>query len=184
MKNWMKLTLSVALAIPLMLASIVPAQAWGGSENSDTKIMQQLDKLLTEAAQQVPLPGITNFFERRMVKLLYELRDNPEYRTYTYITSLDGKFVKVCDSIGYGINASIQFSNPTRPVDITETPRRDYAGVQLAQAPQAEPNGLFMPEGLAATYAMCLNPEDGEIAPVYLEQEITVSPFPLTVEMK
>lgn len=169
----------------LIGALFIPAQtsAWGASnENSDVEIMRQLDTLLSEANRSVPLPGITNFFERRMVRLLYELRDNPEYRTYTYITTLDGRFVKVCDSIGYGINASIQFSNPLRPVDITETARRDYAGIHLDQAPQAEPNGLFMPEGLAATYAMCLNPEDGEIAPVYLEQEITVSPFPLTAD--
>ena len=175
-----KILLSAVAAATLCLP--IQANAWGSSENSDVEIMQQLDRLLAEGNRVVPLPGITNFFERRMVRLLYELRDNPEYRTYTYITTLDGQFVKVCDSIGYGINASIQFSNPLRPVDVTETPRRDYAGVKLDLAPQAEPNGLFMPEGLAATYAMCLNPADGEIAPVYLEQEITVSPFPLTKE--
>lgn len=177
----MKRLLATAAVIGTLMGA-TQANAWGSAENSDVEIMQQLDRLLSEANRAVPLPGITNFFERRMVRLLYELRDNPEYRTYTYITTLDGRFIKVCDSIGYGINASIQFSNPMRPVDITETPRRDYAGVSLDQAPQAEPNGLFMPEGLAATYAMCMNPVDGEIAPVYLEQEITVSPFPLTDE--
>lgn len=176
----MKKTFIALATAALLVGAAVPASAWWADDNSDVAIAADLDKLLAEANKQVPLPGVTNFFERRMVRLLYELRDNPEYRTYTYITTLDGKFIKVCDSIGYGINASIQFSNPMRPVDITKTPTRDFAGVNLEQAPQAEPNGLFMPEGLAATYAMCMNPKDGEIAPVYLEQEITVSPFPLT----
>lgn len=153
-----------------------PAFAFFGAreKTSDRNISQNLETLLKEAVRQVPLPNIVNFFERRMVKTLYELRDNPEYKTITYITTLDGKFVKVCDSIGYGINASIQFSNPEKMIHGSSS-----HGYGATFTHQAEPNGLFMPEGLDATYVMCLNPEDNELAPVYLEQEITVSPFPL-----
>lgn len=43
-----------------------------------------------------------------------------------------------------------------------------------AVMPQAEPNGLFMPEGLSATWVMRVN-EDGSTEPVYMEETITVS---------
>lgn len=169
----------ILYAVTALFMTASAALAWGENrENSDVEVMRKMDRLLAEGNRQVPLPGITNFFEKRMVKMLYELRDNPEYRTYTYIVTMNGTFIKMCDSIGMGINASIQFSNPVRPTDLTETAKRDFAGYQLDQAPQAEPNGLFMPEGLSATYAMCLNPADGELAPIYVEPNMVVSPFP------
>ena len=37
--------------------------------------------------------------------------------------------------------------------------------------------GLFMPEGLSATYVMCMI--KGKLKPVYVEPEIIVSPFKL-----
>ena len=179
-----KILVSLAAGLAVMtMAATANAQLFGGGKRNsnntaDVQLADDLERLIAESYRQVPLPGITNFFERRMVRMLYELRDNPEYRTYTYITTLDGRFVKVCDSVGFGINASIQFSNPEKPVDLEDILGWKEGNSQTT-IPQAEPNGLFMPEGLAATYAMCLNPVDGEIAPVYLEQEITVSPFPL-----
>lgn len=178
MKRLLTFATAALIAVPALFAQTERAEAWWGAENSDLQIMEQLDTLLAEANRAVPLPGIVNFFERRMVKMLYELRDNPEFRTYTYIVTMDGTFIKICDSLGFGINASIQFSNPVRPADISQTPVKDYTGFQLALTPQAEPNGLFMPEGLAATYAICLHPEDGEIAAVYMEPDMISSPFP------
>ena len=45
--------------------------------------------------------------------------------------------------------------------------------------PQADPNGLFMPTGLSATWLMMIDPKTHEPRPVYIEPEIIVSPFPL-----
>jgi hypothetical protein len=146
--------------------------------STDTNITRQMEAQMAEAARQVPLPDIVNWFEKRMVAQLYEMRDDPEFRTYSYIMTLDGAFVKICDSIGFGINASIQFSNPERMVHDERTGASGL-GYGAVFTPQAEPNGLFMPEGLAATYILCLDSESGEVKPVYVEPEVIVSPFPL-----
>ncbi|KPN64680.1 hypothetical protein AKJ29_00145 [Aliiroseovarius crassostreae] len=100
--------------------------------------------------------------------------DNPEYRTYSYIVTMDGSFIKICDIIGFGINASIQFSSPEKAVSAGV-----YRENGLMTMPQMEPNGLSMPEGLAATYVMCVNPDGEGVRPVYVEPSVVVSPFPL-----
>lgn len=149
-----------------------------GNDATDTAVTEQLNKLLAQAERMTGMPGIVNFTERKMVKYLYELRDEPEYRTFTYLfVPMTGQLVKLCDSIGYGINASIQYSNPTKVID-----DGDGAGNGYGYLPQAEPNGLFMPEGLDATYVMCTNPEGTEIKALYIEPAIIVSPFELDLK--
>ena len=174
----------ILLASTIALMTATTANAGWFDEpppSSDESTADQMEKLLKEGERQTGLPAITNFTEKRMVKWLYELRDQPNYRTYTYITTMNGGLVKICDSVGYGISASIQYSNPDKVVDY-----EDFVGgrvdANIGTLPQAEPNGLFMPGGLAATYVMCVVPGKDEVQAVYLEPEIVVSPFPLTVE--
>lgn len=172
----------ILLATTLALMTATTANAGWFDEpvlSSDEAVSDQMEKLLKEGERQTGLPAITNFTEKRMVKWLYELRDQPNYRTYTYITTMNGVFVKICDSVGYGINASIQYSNPDKVVDYEDYLGTGYVDANLGTLPQAEPNGLFMPEGLAATYVMCVVPGKDEVQAVYIEPEIIVSPFPL-----
>jgi hypothetical protein len=168
----MKRALLIA-ALALSLAS--PASAfWNNTPSSDKATSEDLEKLLKEGERQTGLPGITNFTEKRMVKWLYELRDQPNYRTYTYIVTMTGKLVKICDSVGYGINASIQYSNPEKVYQ-----ESGLDGRAATFMPQAEPNALFMPEGLAATYVMCVSEGSDDVKAVYIEPEIIVSPIEL-----
>lgn len=168
-----KILLATALAV--MTATTAHAGWFDvAPPSSDEAIADQMEKLLKEGERQTGLPAITNFTEKRMVKWLYELRDQPNYRTYTYIVTMNGNLVKICDSVGYGINASIQYSNPDKIVPMDQG---QYGGE--GTMPQAEPNGLFMPEGLAATYVMCVVPGKDEVQAVYLEPEIVVSPIDL-----
>jgi hypothetical protein len=146
----------------------------GRGQSADSIAQQQTAQLAKEAAMQTGMPGITNFTEKKAVKWLYELRDEPNYRTYTYIVTMTGQFIKVCDSVGYGINASIQYSNPERVYHGSGANGRSATFM-----PQPEPNGLFMPEGLAATYVMCVDAENDDVRAVYVEPEVVVSPFPL-----
>lgn len=176
-----KFLLAAASSTAITLSMCAPAHAWG-PDDSDMIVAEQLDDMLKQANSVVLLPSIVNFFEKRMVTMLYELRDDPNYRTHTYIVTINGAFIKICDSVGFGINASIQLTNPLKSVDITKTPQKDYTGVNLDQRPQAEPNGLFMPEGLAATYVMCVVPGTEGLAPVYMEPDIVVSPFELPLK--
>jgi hypothetical protein len=167
--------LLIATAIVAMTATTASAGWFDPPEkSSDATIAEGMERLLKEGERQTGLPGITNFTEKRMVKWLYELRDQPNYRTYTYIVTMNGKLIKICDSVGYGINASIQYSNPEKkvPMDLGE-----WNGE--GTMPQAEPNGLFMPEGLAATYVMCVDGNSEDVKAVYVEPEIIVSPIEL-----
>jgi len=48
-----------------------------------------------------------------------------------------------------------------------------------ATVPQADPNGLYMPQGLSATWLLMVDPKTKQARPVYVEPEIVVSPFKL-----
>lgn len=165
------ITTTAVVAAAFALSACEPVTT---KPNADAQQQRQTTQMVTQAANAVGMPSITEFFEKRMVRMLYEIRDNPEFTTYSYIVTMDGTLVPVCadnPSIGYGINASIQYSNPMRVYHDS-----GVNGITATFIPQPEPNALFMPEGLAATYVMCSI--EGEIKPVYVEPEVLVSPFP------
>lgn len=159
--------------IALLVAVAAMLTACEDVNSADYKEREATRKMAAEAASQVGMPGVVNFQEKRTVKMLYELRDNPNFRTFTYVRDLNGVLHKLCDSTGFGIPYATQFSNPQRMVG-------DGHGV--ATLPQAEPNGLFMPASAEATWVMCLDPSDKKVKPVYVEDRITASPFPLLPE--
>ncbi len=148
----------------------------GQRKDADAVMKEQTEKMVSEASRRVGLPDITNYTEKRFVKMLYELRDK-EVTTYSYYLDMHGKRHFLCKSIGFGIPASVQYVNPQvfKRVDMGQ-----YTGE--ATLPQAEPNGLFMPDSLSATYVMCINPKTKKIAPVYFEPQLIVSPFKLRAQ--
>ena len=107
------------------------------------------------------------------MKQIYELRDQENLICFAYYLDMNGgkHFLGKC--IGYGIPYSTQFSNP---MTITKDPYRYQSGGKVM--PQAEPNGLFMPDGLSATWLLLLD-KKGVPHPIYIESEIIVSPFKL-----
>lgn len=143
---------------------------------SQETVANQRERLATEnltaqASTQVGMPGVTRFTEKRMLKMLYELRDNEKLPTITYIVDLNGKLHKLCDSAGYGIPYATQYSNPQRLAN--------PAYNQSTALAQPEPNGLFMPAAAEGTWIMCLNPDTKNLVPVYVEPRAVVSGFPL-----
>jgi len=143
---------------------------------SDVAIAAQQEEAMQEAVRQTGLPAVRNFQEKKMLKMLYELRDREDLVCHAYLVNqLNGKvgqYLGKC--IGYGLPASTQYSNPEKEVH-----RNNYNGGSFGAMPQAEPNGLFMPEGLSATWLMMVDPETDEPRPVYVEPLIIVSPFKL-----
>lgn len=137
--------------------------------SSDQIQKEQTEKALQEAAKEVGHPAIVNWQEKKMVKELIELRDQENVLCYAYIVSMSGKLVFLGKCYGYGIPYSTQFSNPEKKM---------YEHGTYGTLPQAEPNGLFMPDGLAATWLHMIDPE-GNVRPVYIEPEIIVSPYPM-----
>lgn len=142
--------------------------------NSDEQTAYNQEIMMREANAELGMPSITNFQEKKLAKMIMEQRDREDLICYAYIVNhMTGKLVFLGKCLGYGLPYSTQYTNPMKTVE--GWPANGYC----EQLPQADPNGLFMPEGLSATWLMMIDPESGEPRPVYLEPEIIVSPFKL-----
>lgn len=158
--------------IILIIAIFASLALFGGcNESADQKQAEQTEKLMTEINNEVGLPNIVNFQQKKLMKMIYELCDKEDLICYAYIKSdYQGKLFFIGKCVGYGIPFSAQYSNP-------EVYRRVH--LDWTKMPQAEPNGLFMPTSSSATWLMMVDPKTKEQRPVYIEPEIVVSPFPL-----
>jgi hypothetical protein len=152
----------------LILLPLLGFDSGGCDDNpSDTQQRQQQERLSQESNNQVGMPGIANFTEKKVMRRLYEMRDR-NVATYTYIVDMQGKLHHVCDSMGYGLPYGVQFSNPEKPTS--------YGNGTMM--PQSEPNGLFMPPSAEGTWVICASTK-GEFTPMYIEPRVIVSPFRL-----
>ena len=157
--------------------SIVVLLGCQGSPTSDDIQSQQQEKILAEGTSQVGMPAIKNFRERKLVKMLLELRDQNDLSTFTYIWSdFQGRWVFFCNSVGYGIPYATQFTNPQKK----ETGSNSGSGYYAITLPQADPNGLFSPASAEGTWVMCKDPNGPDVKPVYIEPRSIVSPFRLS----
>ena len=172
------IVLIMLLCSPLMLGAVDN----GGGGCDQTRTADQIDasaqgKLLAEAQAETGLPAITHFQEKKLLKMVLELRDQENLQTYTYLVAeMTGKLVYVGRSIGYGIPYATEYTNPQRPALASET--HEAGNIAL---PQADPNGLFMPSNANGTWVMMVSSK-GDIKPVYFEPNVVVSPFKLTAE--
>lgn len=125
----------VALVLSLGLAVLTSGCE---ADTSDGVQAKQKERILKEGTAQVGMPAIKNFRERKLLKDIYELRDQTGLTTYAYtVASQTGQKVFLCDSVGYPINDATGFTNPERLVTNTTQ--------VFGTMPQAEPNGLFTP---------------------------------------
>ncbi len=150
--------------------------------NADVDQAYKTKEAMNEANKQVGMPAIKNFQERKLAKMIFELRDQENFICHAYLVNTMngevGQYLGKC--LGYGLPYSVQFTNPERLVDAEQELNKlvvdDNGAIQ--KLPQPDPNGLFMPQGLSATWLMLLD-DNGEARPVYVEPPIIVSPFPL-----
>jgi hypothetical protein len=144
-----------------------------GVPSSDQVQKQQQEVLMAESNSRIGMPSIVNFREKKLLKDIYELRDQQGLVTYTYLwNEFNGKLVFFCNSIGYGIPYATQFTNPQKVA------AREYQ-TGYAILPQADPNGLFSPPSADGTWVMCKDPNGPDAKPVFVEPRIVVSPFKL-----
>jgi hypothetical protein len=162
-----KIIVAVASVFALSACVEMPPQS---SDQLQNKKQEEISK---QAIQSVGLPSIVNFQEKRVYKDIYELRDRPNLVTYTYIVDMNGGLHKVCDSIGFGISESTQYTNPEKLVSL----RID--GIDRIPMPQADPNGLFSSPSSNGTWVMCKVPGKDEVQPIRAEPNVITSPFPL-----
>lgn len=170
MKAYSKQVITVVLSVTLLaLTSCGPNHR----TSTDSKQAEKTEQIQDRLNSRLGLPNITNGQEKRLVKELYELRDQENLMTYTYTyNEMTGEHRFLGKSIGFGIPASVQYSNPEK----LASSKVNYGYLTL---PQAEPNGLFMPEGLSATWVYLVDPVSKKARPTYVEPTITVSAFPL-----
>ena len=140
--------------------------------SSDEVQQEQQERILKEGNAQTGMPAIKNFRERKLLKQIIEMRDQDGLVTYTYtVPETTGRPVFLCNSIGYGLPAATQYTNPDKT---------DYYSTGSVTLPQADPNGLFSPSSAEGTWVMCTDPNgSGKTRPVYVEPRVIVSPFQL-----
>lgn len=156
----------------LIVLSLLVLLGCDSMESSSDKVQaEQTEQALSEAQRQIGMPNITNFQQRKLMKLIYELCDKEDLICFAYIKSdYQGKLMYIGKCIGYGIPFSAQYTNPMKM-------KRWYGDPYIL--PQADPNGLFMPTSSSATWLMMVDPKTKKPRPVYIEPEIVVSPFKL-----
>ena len=161
----MKTIVSVA-AIAVLGLSLTGCEL---ETNSDDTQRYQQEQILKEGTAQSGMPSIKNFRERKLLKQIIEMRDQDGLVTYTYtVPETTGRPVFLCNSIGYGLPAATQYTNPEK---------YEMNGTTI---PQADPNGLFSPSSAEGTWVLCSDPNgSGKTRPVYVEPRIIVSPFKL-----
>lgn len=158
-----------AVSLTAMLMSNSSCEA---TMDSNDKLAKKQEQVMSEAVAQTGMPNIVNFQERKMMKMILELRDQENLVCYAYIVpEMTGKPVFLGKCIGYGLPYATQYTNPQK------TYSRYSGGYEIL--PQADPNGLFMPESAAGTWLLMIDPKTDEPRPVYIEPNLLVSPFPL-----
>ncbi len=153
-------------------------------ETSDMKLQKQQEVLLTQAADQIGMPGIVNFQEKKLLKYILELRDQANLTTFTYVYSdYTGKFTYIGRSVGFGIPYATQYTSPMKAERAwRRSVNSDGIGGESTTEvlPQADPGGLFSPESANGTWLLLVNPANPkEVKPIYMEPNICVLPFPL-----
>jgi hypothetical protein len=179
-------TLMIILILIALFAFLTMAASGCAPQRTSSDVQRERQEtLIQEGVAQVGMPAIKNFRELKIVKDLYELRDQTGLTTYTYLwNEYNGKLVFVCDSIGYAIPYATQYSAP-------ESVQRYYipaSGGAVRQygvepLPQAEPNGLFSPASAEGSWVMCKDPGSENVRPVYLEPRVVVSQFKMPCEI-
>ncbi len=144
--------------------------------SADQELQRKTETAMKEANRQVGMPAITNFQEKKNLKWIYELCDQEDFICHAYLFNEFkgevGQYLGEC--IGYGIPYSTQFSNPEK---VVQNRASSTYGYLFGTMPQPEPNGLFKPEGLSATWLIMIDPKTKKPRPVYIEPTIIVSPF-------
>lgn len=168
MKNYIRSTLlTFAVILTVGLAAC-------NDEKSSSEIANERQEiLLKDIEQSVGLPNITNYREKRLLKSIYELRDQDGLKTYTYIVAEQtGKPVMLCKSMGYPISDATGYTSPDKIVKDSQ-----YG---FGTVIQAEPNGLFTPDVSNGYWVLCADATNEKFSPTFVSGKIVTSAFELS----
>lgn len=151
----------IGLSLILLILFAVVACDFERDATQEQKL--QTEVLMKESQNQIGMPNITNFFEKKIMKEILEKCDDPKLITYLYTINLEGKYVYRGRGIGFGVPYSTQYTNPQKYVK--------YHGVVIAQA---DPSGLFKSSGMSATWYLMIDEATGDYHVEYWEPCIVV----------
>ncbi len=141
----------------------------GCGDSATEKASEDVQQLAQRLYSEVGTPEINNFQEYKFAKQIMEMQDE-RITTYTYHVDRNGRRHFICKSIGYGLPYSTQLTNPKQ--------FQNGLGEAANTLPQREPNGLYMPNNVDATWVLCADGAGG-VEPVYSEPKLFVSPVPI-----
>lgn len=146
----------MALSI-LALTNCAPTPYQPTSEEIQNNNQEIVNK---RAVQSVGMPSILHFAEKRLLKDIYEMRDN-SISTLTYTKDINGHAHLFCHSLGFPLPYSTQYTNPMQ--------EGDRISVAI---PQSDPNGLYSPASAEGTWIMCLSKNKHKAHPAYVEDRV------------
>lgn len=152
----------------LMLVSVLVlfAGCYEYQESSTDIERRKQEELSKQAMLAVDLPSISNFYEKKTLKKILEMRDNPKVINFLYTkNNMTGKWIYEGKCIGFGIPYSTQYTNPQM---------REYGQSGAVALPQADPNGLYSTPNGTATWVIKVD-DNGLQTVEYIESEIRVT---------
>lgn len=139
--------------------------------DSEEQTSQVVEDQQAHYIKTQPVPFFDHSQDRDTLIQIYEAK-NEARQTNSVITSFTGEILFTCPSIGYGVAADTQLTNPLQQVGGSY----GYTTVE-----QPEPNGLFSSKNTDATYVLCVR-DNGDVVPVYTESKVTTFPFGVDVD--
>ncbi|MCX6728699.1 MAG: hypothetical protein NTV39_02945 [Candidatus Saccharibacteria bacterium] len=156
-------TVAIVIALLALVFVVCSAESCGNSSASDSKMNDAQEQLAQQANDAVGMPAITRFQVKRSLKAIYELCDQAHLVTYTYIFSpMTGKFTFVCQSMGYPIPYSTEYTNPDKLAN--------KAHWESSVVAQMDPDGLFHSPSSEATWILRSDPVSKTVSPWYCEE--------------
>lgn len=149
----------IGLGLGLMMVCSMMVGCSDG-ENARYQDKRESKQALSNSRAIVGSPEIRYFTEKKNLKEILELRDNPKLVCHYYTkNTMTGKYIYQGKCSGYGIPYASSFTTPN-----------DSEG-----EPIPDPNGMYM-QGLSTTATWIAHINDkGEKEIRYIEEEITVT---------
>jgi hypothetical protein len=176
--------LILLIAVVSLLAGCPPPQT------SDDIKREQQERSLAEGNMKVGMPGIINFRQAKIMRMIQELCDQ-EIVTYTYVenmmprvvpglTARGGKFTYIGETIGFPLPYASQFTAPEsmQSYNLKNTGSSEHR-YGVARLPQADPDGLFKPGSAEGSWVLMKDPKSDKVSPFYSESRLTCFTFKL-----
>lgn len=161
-RSFKMLLLTLIVALLVSVVSLAGCE-FGGADRQDKELINKQQ----EHYQKVqPLPFYEYSIPRDILTQIYNVVTTKAYTTYTVIESITGETKFHGPSLGYGIPADTQLTNPLKRIPHFE-----------AVIEQAEPNGLFSSKNTDGTWVLFV--QDDGVTPIYTEHKVTTYPFPV-----